>query len=129
MVACPSEDGNEGTECNKADKPVDRIACNIEPCPAWNTGGWSEVSISVTRILNSPVFSSLLTLLLNYVCSGSILYCNVAAIISLYEMQCKKEFCSHRIKVKKFYDFSDVAREVVDHCVSLSNTQFDSFFN
>jgi hypothetical protein len=53
MVACPSEDGTEGTECNKADRPVDRIACNIEPCPAWNTGGWSEVSISVTQILNS----------------------------------------------------------------------------
>ncbi|PNF33449.1 hypothetical protein B7P43_G03351 [Cryptotermes secundus] len=46
MVACPSEDGNEGAECNKADRPVDRIACNVEPCPAWNTGGWSECSKS-----------------------------------------------------------------------------------
>lgn len=44
MVACPSEDGNEGTDCNKADRPLDTIACNIDPCPAWNTGGWSEVN-------------------------------------------------------------------------------------
>jgi hypothetical protein len=50
MVACPSEDGNEGTECNKADRPVDRIACNVDPCPAWNTGGWSEVGILVISI-------------------------------------------------------------------------------
>jgi len=46
MVACPSEDGNEGTDCNKADRPLDTIACNIDPCPAWNTGGWSECSKS-----------------------------------------------------------------------------------
>jgi len=44
MVACPSEDGNEGADCNKADRPLDTIACNIDPCPAWNTGGWSEVN-------------------------------------------------------------------------------------
>ncbi|KDR16488.1 hypothetical protein L798_08797, partial [Zootermopsis nevadensis] len=46
MVACPSEDGNDGIECNKADRPVDRIACNTDPCPAWNTGGWSECNKS-----------------------------------------------------------------------------------
>jgi hypothetical protein len=59
MVACPSEDGSEGAECNKADRPVDRIACNVDPCPAWNTGAWSEVStlaIPGTQLCNSPVF-------------------------------------------------------------------------
>jgi hypothetical protein len=44
MVACPSEGGNEGTHCNKADRPLDTIACNIDPCPTWKTGGWSEVN-------------------------------------------------------------------------------------
>jgi hypothetical protein len=76
MVACPSEDGNEGTECNKADRPVDRIACNVEPCPAWNTGGWSEVGISVTQISNCPVFSSLLKSSPNYLCLRYFFYCN-----------------------------------------------------
>jgi hypothetical protein len=58
MVACPSEDGNEGTECSKADRPVDRIACNVEPCPAWNTGGWSEVGIPVADFKLYSLFFS-----------------------------------------------------------------------
>lgn len=72
MVACPSEDGNDGIECNKADRPVDRIACNTDPCPAWNTGGWSEVGTgfmvtSKTQFLNFPVLF-FLTVFLNCLC-------------------------------------------------------------
>jgi len=56
MVACPSEDGNEGTDCNNADRPLDTIACNIDPCPDWNTGGWSEVNTLHTSITLQSLF-------------------------------------------------------------------------
>ncbi|XP_069692936.1 A disintegrin and metalloproteinase with thrombospondin motifs 9 isoform X2 [Periplaneta americana] len=46
VVLCPPDDGNEGEDCNPTDRPVDKILCNIDPCPAWNTGGWSECNES-----------------------------------------------------------------------------------
>lgn len=33
--------------CDSHLQPVSRIACSRHPCPAWNTGDWSEVNFQI----------------------------------------------------------------------------------
>lgn len=33
----------KGTGCDGAARPEFQEPCNVDPCPAWRTGGWTKV--------------------------------------------------------------------------------------